>query len=102
MSNMIAKKRARMREERSATGQIASYLAWMSAEGGDKGPEIVQQLEADLMETFSTEAGIRTLIMLEKAILLSSVANGVDDRALREANAVRNFVLELRRYVAHG
>lgn len=102
MDRLIDRKRARMREERSVSGRLASYLSWVSSEGGKDGPDLREKLEADLIETFSTEAGLRTLILLEKALLLSSVPDGADDRALREANAVRNFVLEIRRYVANG
>lgn len=96
------KKRAQMRNERSAPGRIASYLGWMNKEGGKEGPAASESLAADIAATFSTPEGLRTLIMLEKATLLSSVPDGADDRALRESNAVRNFVLEIRRYVAHG
>lgn len=96
------RKKSRMRDEQSVPGFISRYLAFVSANGGKEGPEMSEGLARDVAETFSTAEGLRVLIMLEKSTLLCSVPDGADDRALREANAVRNFVLELRRYVAHG
>lgn len=95
------RKIAQMRGERSSPGFIGKYLAWMRSEAED-GPVAADSLEDDISRTFSTDEGLRVLILLEKAALLSSVPDGSDDRALREANAVRNFVLEIRRLVTHG
>jgi hypothetical protein len=92
------KVRKRVRDEFSSPGFVGRYLAWMRAEN----PEGAETLEADIVETFTTDEGVRVLIMLEKAVLLSSLPDGSDDRALREKNAVANFVLEIRRIVAHG
>lgn len=92
------KARARVANEFSSPGFIGRYLAAMRKEN----PEGSEMLEADIVETFTTDEGLRVLLMLEKAVLLSSVPDGSDDRALREKNAVANFVLEIRRLVAHG
>tara|TARA_R110000796_G_scaffold15155_3_gene48693 strand:+ start:329 stop:637 length:309 start_codon:yes stop_codon:yes gene_type:complete len=95
------RKKQAMAGERSSIGSIGRYLAWMRNEGDD-GPGAAESLENDIAKVFSTDEGLRVLILMEKAILLSSVPDGADDRALRETNAVRNFVLEIRRYVTHG
>lgn len=90
-----------MRGERSSPGFIGRYLAWISGDGED-GPAASETLQQDIATVFSTDEGLRVLILMEKAVILSSVPDGSDDRALRENNAVRNFVLEIRRYVTHG
>lgn len=95
----LAKKQ--MRGERSSVGFIGKYLAWMSLQG-EEGPPSAEGLEADLAKTFTTPEGLRVLKLLEKSVLFSSIPDGSDDRALREKNAVSNFVLEIRRYVTHG
>lgn len=89
---------ADMRREMSAGNWIKSHLAYHRSED----PEGAEVLEADLIEVFSSEKGLRVLKLLEKAVLLRSIPDGADDRALREANAVRNFNLEIRRIVANG
>lgn len=101
MSRLSDAKRHAMRGERSTGGFISRYLSWMRSEG-DEGPAASDSLADDIARTFSTDEGLRVLILLEKAVLLSSLPDGSDDRALRETNAVRNFVLEIRRYVTHG
>lgn len=95
------RKRLRMAGERSSAGFIGRYLAWMRSEG-EEGPVAAESLEADVAEVFGTDAGLRVLFLMEKSVLFSSVPDGSDDRALREKNAVSNFVLEIRRYVTHG
>lgn len=92
------KKLAAMRLDRSSSSFVGKYLAWMRNED----PGAAEGLMADVVKTFTTEEGLRVLILLEKSTLQMSVPDGADDRALREANAVRNFVLEIRRIVAHG
>lgn len=92
------KVRQRFANEFSKPGFIGRYLSYMRSENS----EGAETLEADIVETFTTDEGLRVLIMLEKAVLLSSIPDGADDRALREKNAVANFVLEIRRLVAHG
>lgn len=87
-----------MKSEMSSSGRIANYLAWMRAEN----PQGAQSLEDDIAKTFTTDEGLRVLLLFENSILKSELPNGSDDRALREHNAVRNFVLEIRRIVAHG
>lgn len=87
-----------MREEMPVHGFLGGYLAWMRAEN----PRGSDSLEADLIETFSSEEGLRVLKLFEKSVLYRPTPDGSDDRALREANAVRNFVFEIRRIVSHG
>ncbi len=90
-----------MQQEVFRHSPLDDYLHHMRS-AGEEGAEIVEALEADLIETFSTESGLRCLKLFEKAVLLSSQPNGCSDGALRETNAVRNFVLNIRRIVAHG
>lgn len=99
--NLRDRKRAQMKAERSESGFLGQYLAWLRNEGED-GPAASENLEADIADVFATPEGLRVLILFERAVLLSSVPDGSDDRALRESNAVRNFVFEIRRYAAHG
>lgn len=87
-----------MRAEMPVQSMLSGYLAWMRAENA----ESADQLEADIVETFTSETGLRVLKLMEKSVLLGSVPNGASDSALREMNAVRNFVLEIRRLVTHG
>jgi hypothetical protein len=81
--------------------QIGRYLNEVRSMGQD-GAESAALLEADLIETFSTETGLRVLIMLEKAVLHVALPPGSPEGALREINAQRNLVLEIRRIVANG
>lgn len=67
-----------------------------------EGSETADLLEADLIEAFTTESGLRALMLLEKSVLCAGVPNGASESALREMNAVRNFVFDIRRIVAHG
>lgn len=87
-----------MRAERPVQSYLGAHLAWMRGEN----PEGAEALEDDLKEVFSSDEGLRVLKLLEKSVLFAGVPNGSSDGALREINAVRNFVLEIRRYVAHG
>lgn len=89
---------ADMRREGPTQGYLSAYLTWVRQEQ----PESAEFLEADLIETFSTEEGLRVLKLFEKSVLSVALPGGADDRALRELNAVRNFVLEIRRIVSHG
>ncbi len=88
----------RMQREKSSPSELTRYLAFIRQEY----PEEAEQLEADLIQLFTSELGVKVLILLTKATVEMSVPNGADDRALREINAVRNFVLDIRRIVAHG
>ena len=87
-----------MRQNVSAPGYVSRYLAVMRREN----PEGAELLESDIVKVFHSEEGLRVLKLLEKSTLKTSVPDGSDDRALRESNAVRNFVLELERIVSHG
>lgn len=88
----------RLKDEFSHQSMIGGYLAKL----GSESPEARDGLMADIYETFTTEQGLRVLMLFEKSTLLSGLPNGSTDSALREANAIRNFVLEIRRFVAHG
>lgn len=87
-----------MRKERPVRSGLSDYLHWMREEN----PEGAEALEDDLRTVFRTEEGLRVLKLLEKSTLYQGIPNGSPDSALRESNAVRNFILEIRRYVAHG
>ncbi|WP_120636029.1 hypothetical protein [Ruegeria sp. EL01] len=99
MSNNAKTKFLRdMRDEAPVQSYLATHLNWMREEN----PDGAEQLHADIIETFTTEQGLRVLKLLEKSVLYAGVPNGSSDGALREMNAVRNFVLEIRRLVSHG
>lgn len=87
----------RMKADAIGNSMLGAYLAEMQR----RNPEGADLLMADLAATFSTEEGVRVLILLENAILKSALPNGSSDSALREANALRNFVLEIRRIIAN-
>ncbi|MGC0225153.1 hypothetical protein [Pseudooceanicola nitratireducens] len=101
--NSDAKKRFLndMRAERSFHSPLSQYLNWLRSEGED-GALACASLEADIAELFRTETGLRVLKLMEKSVLYQGIPNGSPDGALREMNAVKNFVLEIRRYVSHG
>jgi hypothetical protein len=92
------KVREDMRREQPVQSMLGVYLHWMRRED----PYAADSLEADLALTFQSDAGLRVLKLFEKSVLLAGIPNGVSDSALRETNAVRNFVLEIRRLVAHA
>lgn len=77
---------------------IGKYLAALR----DNNPDGAEQLARDIYDIFSTEQGLRVLILFEKAVLHLGMPEGADPRALQEWNGARNFNLELRRLVAHG
>jgi hypothetical protein len=81
--------------------QIGRYLNEVRSMG-QEGAEAAALIEADLIETFTSETGLRVLIMLEKAVLHVALPPGSSEGALREINAQRNLVLEIRRLVANG
>lgn len=88
----------KMQREKNPRSELTRYLSYRHSEW----PEEADALMTDLVELFSSEKGLRVLLLLTKATVEMSVANGADERALRENNAVRNFVLDIRRIVAHG
>lgn len=90
-----------MKGDRSPTSAIGRYLAYMRSEG-DEGAVNADELSNDLVKTFTTPEGLKVLMMMEKSVLYTGVSDGSPDSALREANAVRNFVLEIRRIVSNG
>lgn len=81
--------------------QVGHYLNQLR-KMGQESAEHAAFLEADLIETFTTESGLRVLLMLEKAVLHVALPPGSPEGALREINAQRNLVLEIRRIVANG
>jgi hypothetical protein len=84
--------------EPTSPGILTTYLEWMRREN----PSGSESLEADIAMTFGTESGLRVLKLLEKAVLNSPVPLGASDSALREINAARHIVNELRRYASNG
>lgn len=98
MSSHKDKALADMRKEMSVSGPLTGYLAQMRTEN----PQGADGLEADLIKVFTSDEGLRVLKLFEKSILYRSIPDGSEDRALREANALRNHVLEIRRIVSHG
>ncbi len=96
--NLKAKLLSDMKVERPNTGLITQYLAYMRGEN----PEGAATLEADMHSTFTTPEGLRVLKMFEKAVLYRSEPLGESNCALRESNAARNLILEIRRIVSHG
>lgn len=81
-----------------APGFLQEYLAWMRSEN----PAGADRLEDDLRTVFTTDEGLRVLKLFEKSTVKRPLSNGAPDSALREINAVRNFILEIERIVAHG
>lgn len=71
-------------------GYLTEYMATRSPEGRE-------QAEADLVQVFTSEEGLRVLNLMRIAVSLRCDPLGADDRALRETNAIRNFVAELTR-----
>ncbi|WP_065325801.1 hypothetical protein [Tritonibacter mobilis] len=87
-----------MSQELPGHSFISKYLNWMQSEN----PEGAEDLRDALHATFATEEGLKALMLMEKSVLYIGVPDGSPDGALRELNAVRNFVLEIRRYVSNG
>ena len=87
-----------LQKELPSNGFLHLYLNMMRNENA----EGAEELMADVIDIFSTEEGLRVLKLFEKSVLHTGVPNGSSDGALRELNAVRNFVLEIRNIVAHG
>ena len=85
----------------SPTSQVGHYLNSLRGMGQEQA-ESADLMVADLIETFTTESGLRVLLMLEKSVLHVALPPGSSEGALREINAQRNLVLELRRLVAYG
>lgn len=90
-----------MRNEQIALSQLGAHLNFLRGEG-EEGAAVAEELTNDIVETFTTPSGLKVLMLLEKSVLFSGAKNGAPDSALREMNAVRNFVLEIRRIVANG
>lgn len=89
---------ARMKEAPLGNSMLGYYLAEMMT----KNPDGANAIMADIAETFSTDEGLRVLILFENSVLKCALPNGSSDSALREANALRNFVLEIMRIVSNA
>ncbi len=90
-----------MAEAPNLPGYLSTYLSMLR--GADEaGVAAAESLTADMVEIFTSEAGLRVLKLLEKSVLMNARPLGAGDGALREDNAVRNFVLEIRRIVGNG
>lgn len=87
-----------MAQELGGHSFLGKYLNWMKSENPEGAEDLVDALHA----TFTTDEGLKALMLMEKSVLYVGVPDGSPDGALRELNAVRNFVLEIRRYVSHG
>jgi len=90
-----------MRGEQAPSSQLSAHLAWIASQGED-GSAVASELRNTLVKTFTTDEGVKALMLMEKSVLLAGVPNGSSDGALREMNAVRNFVLDIRRIVSNG
>lgn len=89
-----------MQADPIANSPLGAYINHLRTT--EEGSAAADQLEADLYITFTSESGLRVLRLLEKSVLLSSIPNGSSEGALRENNAVRNFVHEIRRLVSNA
>lgn len=87
-----------IKKEKSYPGLIGGYLAWFR----QNDPEAAASLEADIIQTFTSEEGLRVLKLLEKAVLMVALDQDASVGALQQLNANRNLVLEIRRIVANG
>lgn len=90
-----------MTTDAPAISPLGMHLNYMRSLGDD-GAQGAETLVADMLEVFTSDAGLRVLKLMEKSILLTGQPNGSSDSALREMNAMRNLVLDIRRIVAHG
>lgn len=97
-ANPKAAMQSDMRAEQHAHSFLGRHLNWLR----DQDPAISESLTVDLVECFTTDQGLRVLKLFEKSVLHYAAPDGSSDSALREINAVRNFVLEIRRLVGNG
>lgn len=77
---------------------LTSFLAHLSTDS----PELAERYYADIHACFASEAGVRVMELLEKAVLINPAPPGSSDRALREQNGQRLLIAEIRRIVKHG
>lgn len=92
--------RKKMREhDHVAMSPLTAHLNYLR--NTDEGAAIADELTATLRKCFATDDGIKSLMLLEKSVLVSCVPNGSSDSALREMNAARNLVLDLRRIASN-
>lgn len=87
-----------LQRQMPVTSPLSAYLNWMRQEHAEE----AEGLEVDIAEAFTSETGLRVLKLLEKSVLKASQPNGSSDSALREFNAVRNFVLDIERIVSNA
>lgn len=98
MSKQFDAMRSRVDREYSPPGRLNEYLAQLRLDN----PEGAESLMDDLKKTFSTEEGLRVLLLFEKSIFFRANPVECSDRALQHDNSLRNFHLELRRLITHG
>ncbi len=77
---------------------LTSFLAHLS----ENSPEIAERYYADIHQCFASDAGVRVMELLEKAVLINPAPPGSSDRALREQNGQRLLIAEIRRIVKHS
>lgn len=91
---------AGMRNDRIVLSPLSEYLTHVETVPGAE--KTADQLRAIIADTFTSEIGIKALMLFEKAALNAVVPNGGSESALRETNAVRNFVADIRRIVSNA
>lgn len=77
---------------------LSAHLAHLQA----KNPKGAAQIRAIIIDLFTSDNGLKFMNLLDIAVLQISLEPGVSDSALRELNAQRNFVNDLRRIIAYG
>lgn len=102
LENARRRFKGEMRTEVFRDSPLDEYLHFLRSQHGDEGSQAADIHDADLHEIFTTEAGLRVLKLFEKAVLHAPQPLGSSEGTLREMNAIRNFVLNIRRIVAHG
>lgn len=90
-----------LRDTPTVFSPLSDHLNFLKSTGDD-GAESAEILKNDIVETFTSENGLRVLKLLEKSVLLTSLPTNCSDSALREMNGARNLVNDIRRIVAYG
>ena len=84
-----------------ATSPLTAHLNYIGSTGDD-GADLAEDMRDTVRRLFATDDVLKVLMLLERSVLVSSVPNGAPESALREMNATRNFVLDLRRIASNG
>lgn len=101
MDNNRQKVRDRLKQKlgfNPTVSPISAYLAQLRVENPDGADKIV----AGMIDIFTSENGRKFMNLLDISILQISLNPEVSDRALREHNAHRNLVNDLRRIISNG